>query len=48
MGEAHKLIPAVGDAGYECVMSVGIYGDTGVIRDCADNDMVIDSGSGFV
>ena len=45
--EAHKRTPVVGESGCEVVISVDIYGDTDVIGNCADNDMGIDSGSGF-
>ena len=45
--EAPILTPAVEDAGYEVVISVDIYYDTDVIGEFADNDMGIDSGSGF-
>ena len=37
--EAHKLTPAVGDAGCKFGISVDIYGGTDVIGDCANNDI---------
>ena len=46
--EAHKLTPADGEADNEFVISVDIYGDTDVIAYCADKNMGIHNGSGYV